>query len=147
MQKEIGLRKRARDIAPGSFSTWGFSSRDFSSVGLVCAGPGGKEVSVKQIINGKMYNTETAKEIGCDSNGMNLDNFWFVEETLYQKQNGEFFLDGHGGPLSRYSRPNGCFSRCGARELVPLSIEEAKTWVERHCPIEDYIETFGNVTE
>ena len=102
---------------------------------------------LKQIINGKMYNTETAQEIGCDSNGMNLDNLWFVEETLYRKQNGEFFLDGHGGPFSRYSRPNGSFSRCGARELVPLSVEEAKAWVERHCSVEVYIETFGNVTE
>lgn len=102
---------------------------------------------MKQIINGKMYNTETAQEIGCGSNGMNLDNLWFVEETLYRKQNGEFFLDGHGGPLSRYSRPNGSFSRCGARELVPLGAEEAKAWVERHCPVEVYIETFGDVAE
>ena len=107
-----------------------------------------KEVyGLKQIINGKMYDTETAQEIGCDSNGMCRDDLWFVEETLYRKQNGEFFLDGHGGPLSRYSKPNGSFSRCGARELVPLSTEEAKTWVERHCPAEVYIDTFGNVTE
>ena len=104
-------------------------------------------VSLKQIINGKMYNTETAQEIGCDSNGMNLDNLWFAEETLYRKKNGEFFLDGHGGPLSRYSRPNGSFSRCGARELVPLNDGEAKAWVERHCPADVYIETFGDVAE
>ena len=102
---------------------------------------------MKQIINGKMYDTERAQKIGCGSNGMGIDDLWFAEETLYQKKNGEFFLDGHGGPLSMYSRPNGSFSRCGARELVPLSVEDAKTWVERHCPVDVYIETFGDVTE
>lgn len=102
---------------------------------------------MKQIISGKMYNTETAQEIGYDSNGMSRDDLWFVEETLYRKKNGEFFLDGHGGPLSRYSKPNGSLSRCGARELVPLSTEEAKAWVERHCSVEVYIEAFGNVSE
>ncbi|MDE6675529.1 MAG: hypothetical protein K2K19_12100, partial [Acetatifactor sp.] len=65
---------------------------------------------MKQIINGKMYDTETAQEIGCGCNGMSCDDLWFVEETLYRKKNGEFFLDGRGGPLSRYSRPNGSFS-------------------------------------
>ena len=102
---------------------------------------------MKQIISGKMYDTETAQEIGSGSNGMSCEDLWFVEETLYRKKNGEFFLDGRGGPLSCYSRPNGSFSRCGARELVPLSAEEAKTWVERHCPTDVYIETFGNVSE
>ena len=96
---------------------------------------------------GKMYDTETAQEIGRNGNGMSLDDLWFVEETLYRKKNGEFFLDEHDGPLSRYSKPNGSFSRCGARELVPLSIEEAKKWGERHCPVDVYIETSGNVTE
>ena len=102
---------------------------------------------MKQIINGKMYDTETAQEIGCDSNGMGRDDLWFEEETLYRKKSGEFFIDGHGGPLSRYSKPNGSFSRCGTRELVPLSVEEAKAWVERHCTADVYIDTFGTVTE
>ena len=102
---------------------------------------------MKQIISGKMYNTETAQEIGCDSNGTSRDDLWFVEETLYRKKNGEFFLDGHGGPLSRYSKSNGSFSRCGARELIPLSVEEAKAWVERHCQTEVYVDIFGEVAE
>lgn len=102
---------------------------------------------MKKVMNGKMYNTETAKEIGCDSNGLNYGDFDFVEETLYQKKTGEFFLDGNGGARTRYSKPSGSNSWSGGRELVPLSIEEAKEWVEEHCSADVYIETFGDVPE
>lgn len=102
---------------------------------------------MKKIINGKMYDTETAQNIGCYNNGLSGGDFWFVEETLYRKKNGEFFLYGEGGAMSRYSRQDGSYSRCGGMELVPLSTEEAKAWVEKHCSADVYIEIFGNVTE
>lgn len=51
---------------------------------------------MKQIINGKMYNTETATEIATRSNG--CTGWEYLEETLYRKKNGEFFLCGSGGP-------------------------------------------------
>lgn len=102
---------------------------------------------MKKVINAKMYNTETAQEIGFYSNGMNYGDFCFVEETLYRKKNGEFFIEGHGGAKSRYARS--CGNQCwgSGEDIVPLSIEEAKEWVEEHCSADVYIETFGDVPE
>lgn len=45
----------------------------------------------KKIINNRMYNTETAKQLGYWSNGYTPSDFYFAEETLYQKKTGEYF--------------------------------------------------------
>lgn len=52
---------------------------------------------MKKIINGKMYNTETATELGDFWNGLSTSDFRNLSETLYRKKNGEFFLYGQGG--------------------------------------------------
>ena len=57
----------------------------------------------KKIINNHMYNTETAKQLGYWSNGYNYYDLYFAEETLYQKDTGEYFLVGCGGAMSSYS--------------------------------------------
>ena len=57
-------------------------------------------------INGKRYDTETAKEVGCVSWGA-VGDFRHSSETLYRKSTGEFFLYGEGGPLSEYAVATG----------------------------------------
>lgn len=46
---------------------------------------------MKKIINGKMYNTETAEFIDSYESGYPKD-FAYVYEALYRKKTGEFFL-------------------------------------------------------
>ena len=46
---------------------------------------------MKKVINGLLYNTETAKEIGYHSENFPGD-FKYVCETLYKKKTGEYFL-------------------------------------------------------
>ena len=58
---------------------------------------------MKQVINGKFYNTETAQEICSYQYGYPRD-FDYILEELYRKKNGEFFLHTCGGPASRYHR-------------------------------------------
>lgn len=41
---------------------------------------------MKKIINGKMYNTETATEIEHYNNGMPYSDFTYFEESLYKKK-------------------------------------------------------------
>lgn len=49
---------------------------------------------MKSIINGKMYNTETATEVATYRNGRSYSDFLYVEETLYRKKQGNFsYLD------------------------------------------------------
>ena len=52
---------------------------------------------MKKIINGRKYDTETAKHIGSRSEGQ-PGNFEYFTEDLYLKKTGEFFLLGDGGP-------------------------------------------------
>lgn len=102
---------------------------------------------MKKIINGKMYNTETAKEVATWSNSYNFGDFNYCEETLYKKKTGEYFLYGMGGALSKYARSCGSNGSSGGSEFVPLSENEAKEWMERYADAEDYIAEFGEVEE
>ena len=62
---------------------------------------------MKMIIHGKKYDTETAINRAYFNNGIGCyDSCWF-EETLFQKMNGEFFLHGRGGAMSKYFELSG----------------------------------------
>lgn len=101
---------------------------------------------MKRIIEGKMYNTDTARAIASDSESYPSD-FNYCCETLYLKRTGEYFLDGEGGPMSKYARGNGDGS-CGFGDAItPLSKAQAKKWMEQHASADKYIEIFGEVAE
>ena len=51
-----------------------------------------KEGAMKKIINGKKYDTETAKWLGDYWNGLGGNDFKKLFETLYQKKTGDYFL-------------------------------------------------------
>jgi len=98
------------------------------------------EIKMEKIINGKQYNTRTAKFVGQTSQGIAGGlNYWW--EELYKKRTGEFFLQGYGGPMSKY---NECEY---GHEIRPLSLKEAKKWVEKHLDSEMYKEIFDGVKE
>lgn len=92
---------------------------------------------MKKIINGKMYNTETAEEICKYSSGQYGD-FECIRKTLFKKKTGEFFLKAYGGAMTSYE---------GEETIEPLTEEEAKSFVERNGSVETYIELFGEVEE
>ena len=104
---------------------------------------------MKKIINGKMYNTETAVRIGYYSNGDDYGDCHWYEEVLYRKKTGQFFLYGSGGALTCYAEctdSDGRWHRSGDA-IVPLSIEQARQWAEDYLAADDYIELFGEVPE
>ena len=100
----------------------------------------------KKIINNHMYNTETAKQLGYWSNGYTPSDFYFAEETLYQKDTGEYFLVGCGGAMSSYSEFDEDF-RCGSTIFIPFTEEEAKKWVMDRLDADTYITLFGKIEE
>lgn len=102
---------------------------------------------MKKIINGKMYNTGTAKEIARWENCYPSCDFRYCEETLYKKKTGEYFLYGMGGALSKYARSCGSNGSSGGSEFVPLSENEAKEWMEHNADADDYVTEFGEVEE
>ena len=102
---------------------------------------------MKKIINGKVYDTDTAKELGSWGNGGTWRDFSHIEETLYRKKTGEFFLHGEGGPATKYAQPAGQNSWSGGDRIMPMSYAEAREWAEEHLEAEEYEAIFGAVTE
>lgn len=101
---------------------------------------------MKQIINGKLYNTETAKLIGGQGNGLGWNDFRNIDEDLYQKKTGEFFLAGEGGALTKYAEVTEHGS-CAGSGIFPLTEDEARKWVEKYLDVDTYIELFGEPEE
>ena len=89
---------------------------------------------MKKVINGRMYNTDTAKLVASYANGGGWGDFHHFEEGLYQKKTGEFFLHGEGGAKTAYSRQIDC--NCWT-----------KKWAEKYCTGDEYEAIFGEVEE
>lgn len=102
---------------------------------------------MKKILGGKLYNTETAKQVGVWSNGGSCRDFSHIEESLYQKKTGEFFLFGEGGPRTKYAESAGQNQWTGGSQIIPLTWEAARQWAEQHLDADDYEAIFGPVTE
>lgn len=101
---------------------------------------------MKQIVGGKLYDTETAQEIGSWWNGYSTSDFHYCEEALYLTSKGNFFLAGEGGAYSRYAQSHGNATG-GGEAITPLSREEAFQWAQEHLEPEDYAEYLSDLIE
>lgn len=90
---------------------------------------------MKKIIRGRRYDTATAKLVGEYETGY-IGDFDWVNEKLYQKATGEFFLAGKGGARTRWSTRtiDGYASGDG---ILPLTLEEAREWAEEHLSVKE----------
>ncbi|MBQ9291475.1 MAG: hypothetical protein IJ210_15310 [Clostridia bacterium] len=102
---------------------------------------------MKKIIKGKVYDTETAKKLGCYENMQDVRNFNHFEEELYRKKTGEFFLYGHGGPASKYSQRVEQNTWSGGEDIIPLDFDNARAWAEENLDADEYEYIFGAVSE
>ena len=101
---------------------------------------------MKKIIDGKKYDTETAKQVG-ETWSAGEGSLGWTEETLYRKRNGEYFLHGQGGAMSRYAEEVGQSSWSGGARIMPLTYDEAREWAEQHMDADAYIAAFGDPGE
>ena len=101
---------------------------------------------MKKIIGTKLYDTETATELGNWSNGLPQSDFSYAEETLYRKKTGEYFIFGEGGPQTRYCRHSGGNWSYG-KAIVPLKFEEAREWAKEKLSADEYEKIFGEISE
>lgn len=101
---------------------------------------------MKKILNNKLYNTDTAKEVGNYWNGLSQSDFRYFSETLYLKKTGEYFLHGAGGARTDYAEPCGN-GWTGSEVIIPYTEEEAKEWAVVHMDADEYMELFGTVEE
>lgn len=101
---------------------------------------------MKKIINGKLYNTETAREVGWRQHS-NPGDFHYVLETLYCKKTGEYFIHGEGGALTQYAETIGQNQWRGGEHIEPMNLASAKEWAEQYLSADAYEAEFGEVTE
>lgn len=87
---------------------------------------------MKKVIDGKIYNTETAEEIATyqTPGGRLGDDFEVVRETLYQTKKGAYFLYGRGFAEGWGSPVPGGGTGMGG-DLRALSHTQALAWAER----------------
>lgn len=102
---------------------------------------------MKKYINGKKYDTETAREVGNWSNNRSTRDFSYCDETLFRKKTGEYFLYGEGGPMSKYAVSAGQNSWSGGSDIKPLTFEEARAWAEENLSGDEYEEIFGEIAD
>ena len=101
---------------------------------------------MKKVINGKVYDTDTARKVGCFDYGLG-DRLFGWSETLYVKRTGEYFLLGDGGPGSKYSVCTGVNDFSGSTKIFPLSYNDACKWAEDNLDVDEYIAEFGAIAE
>jgi hypothetical protein len=102
---------------------------------------------MKKIINGKLYNTDTAKQVGsCWWNEAQVGDFNSVNETMYVKKTGEYFIEGNGGANTKYAERDGN-NWCSGSAIIPLSITAARKWAEEKLPADEYEREFGAIVE
>lgn len=90
---------------------------------------------MKKVIEGKLYNTETAERFGHFWNGRSYNDFDCRDETLYRTKKMNYFLH----------RNNGC--RAGGIDIVPMCLAEAMEWMEANEDADAYIKAFGEPEE
>lgn len=101
---------------------------------------------MRKIINGKVYDTETATHVGGWDNGCYTTDFDYAGEDLYRKRTGEYFVHGEGGARSVYAELDGD-GWSGGSAIRPLTYEGARAWAEEHLSAEEYEAEFGEVAE
>lgn len=101
---------------------------------------------MKKIINGKMYNTETATELGTYEHGY-VSSFSWYQENLYRKKTGEYYLYGEGHANSKYGTPDGTGGYGSGDGFTPLTESEARIWAEKYLDADEYCEIFGEPEE
>lgn len=102
---------------------------------------------MKKIINGKVYNTDTAQFIGEWENNYNTGDFRYCREVLYKTKKGNYFVYGEGGPMSKYSKSCGNNSSTGSEDIELITPDEARMWAHHYMDADVVIQFFGEVEE
>jgi len=84
---------------------------------------------MKRIINGRVYDTDTANRIGNFASDCGPGDFRYEDTDLYRTKKGAWFISGEGGPFSRWSRSCGNGQR-GGSGIEAMTTAEALDWCE-----------------
>jgi len=84
---------------------------------------------MKRIINGKVYNTETAEKIAAWDNDLFVNDFGYMSEALYITRKGNYFIHGKGGATSKYAK-HAYGGRMAGESIAAITEKDALEWCE-----------------
>ena len=101
-----------------------------------------------EVINRKVYNTETAEEIAVYGYGNSVDHGSY-QEKLYRTKKNAWFLAGSGGPASKYGQAAGDgTSYISGSRIIPLNLDDTMDWLEERDEAEALLKYFSDdITE
>lgn len=103
---------------------------------------------MKKIINGKKYNTETAKMVANWDNGYAVNNKRYMETVLYLKRTGEYFLHEKGNAGSGVARYLYDYNAFVPGEMIsPITKNEAQKLAADNLDVDKFEKIFGEVQE
>ena len=107
-----------------------------------------EDKSMKQIIEGKSYNTEIASKLASARNpsAPYSNDFHYWSESLYRTKSGTYFLAGEGGPMSSWAEKTGQNEWSGGSGIRTKTEAEAREWVESWAN-DQYEAIFGPALE
>lgn len=102
---------------------------------------------MRSIIQGTRYDTTTADLIGeyhtydGEAHRGSLD-AW--EAGLYRtRRSRRYFLAGHGGPMTRFAKPDFGDSVRGGSRIIPMTEADARDWARQYLSDDKYNAEFG----
>ena len=98
---------------------------------------------MKQIIDRKVYNTETAEQLHYWSNGCFPNDFKRREKTLYRTSKGALFIHHEGGAMTDCARRVGDNTMTGGEYLEPVTAEDAVAFLASHGGTEVVLDHFA----
>jgi len=102
---------------------------------------------MKQIIDGKMYNTDTAEPIHYWDNGCGRSDFKFRSKRLYKTKKGSLFIEHDGGAMTDMAVSAGSNSVTGSSKIEPVTEKDAFNFLCSHGGTEKAEKLFPNMIE
>ena len=102
---------------------------------------------MKKIINGKVYNTETAELVVDWTNGKYPRDFNYRSKDLYLTKKGNWFIHHVGGAMTDMQKPCGSNSFSGSEDIEPISSEDAFRFLCSHGGTEEAEKHFPDKIE
>lgn len=108
---------------------------------------GREEKRMKKVIDGKLYDTETAELVHEWSNGRYGNDFRNRSKDLYRTKKGNWFLYHVGGPMTDMARSCGNNSMSGSADIEPVSATDALRFLETHDGADVALQYFAEQIE
>ena len=102
---------------------------------------------MKRVIEGKVYDTDTAELLHVWENMADTGDFRYCSEELYMTQRGSYFIAGEGGAMSPYAESLGGGNWSNGNGIEPVSKDRAMKWLEEHHGHDVLLERFSEDLE